>query len=291
MIVGAIVNGDYQVNFNGIYLGPGTPYGITKFSGFNDLSGVRANYVSRPHKTGAYSQPHYADGAVLGLEFDITATSSVSFPDAVAQLQAATFAQTDPLPLTFKLPGRPALTVGVQTINRSIPTEVGSYEFGLSQKAGVQWYAPDPRLYGATQYASAPLRGTGSGLVYPLTYPLDYGTPASGGSLSFTNTGSAATEPIFTVSGPLSQGFIITYVETGQHLTYSAPVGSSIVVDCSAGTATTQGQDRTVFLTQRDWFSVAPGATATFAFATLGVETPATSPSVNMSCQFAPAYL
>lgn len=291
MIVGAIVNTDYQVNFNGLYLGPGTPYGISKFTGFMDLSGIRANYVSRPHKTGAYAQPHYADGAVFGLEFDITATATTSFADAVAALRAATFAQPATLPLTYRLPGAPALAVAVQTINRSIPVEVETFEFGLSAKAGVQWYAPDPRMYGATINSSTPLRGAGTGLVYPLTYPLSYGSPASGGSLVFTNTGSAATEPILTVSGPLAQGFQITYVETGQHLTYSAPVGSDIVIDCSAGTATTQGQDRTIFLSQRDWFSVPAQSSATFVFATLGSETPATAPTVQMSAQFAPAYL
>jgi hypothetical protein len=96
---------------------------------------------------------------------------------------------------------------------------------------------------------------------------------------------------VFTVSGALSAGFQITWVETGQHLTYSFPVGSDLVVDCGAGTATTQGQDRTVYLTQRDWFSVPAGATATFQIAALGGETGTTNPGFTFTAQVAPAYL
>jgi hypothetical protein len=53
----------------------------------------------------------------------------------------------------------------------------------------------------------------------------------------------------------------------------------------------TQGQDRSVFLSQRDWFSVPANSPATFVLASLGTETPITAPTVQMFAQFAPAYL
>lgn len=291
IIAGAAVTTDYQVLFNGLMFGPGTPYGILDYKGFLDLAGVRATYVSRPHKTGGYVQPHFADGAVFDLGFDITASGSTDFPTAVAQLQAATFAQQTPLPLTFKLPGRPVLAVGVQCINRSIPVSVGQFEFGLSESAALQFYAPDPRLYGQTQTLTTGLRTAGTGMSFPMTFPMTFGTTGSGGSVSFTNTGTANTEPVFTVSGALSQGFQITWLETGQHLTYSFPVGSDLVVDCGAGMASTQGQDRTVYLTQRDWFSVPAGAVGTFQIAALGGETGTSNPGFTFTAQVAPAYL
>jgi hypothetical protein len=291
IIAGAAVTSDYQVLFNGVLMGPGTPYGITNYKGFLDLAGVRATYVSRPHKTGGYVQPHFAEGAVFDLSFDIAATTSTDFPTAVAQLQAATYAQLTPLPLTFKLPGRPVLAVGAQCLNRSIPTAVGAFEAGLSEAAALQFYAPDPRLYGRAFTLTTGLRTAGTGLAFPIGSPMDFGTVGSGGSVVFTNTGTAATEPVFTISGALSQGFQITWVETGQHLTYSFPVGSDLVLDCGAGTATTQGQDRTVYLTQRDWFSVPAGATGTFQIAALGGETGTSNPGFTFTAQAAPAYL
>lgn len=291
IIAGLSVTQDYQVLFNGVMFGPGTPYGVTNYKGFLDLTGVRAAYVSRPHRTGAYVQPHYAEGAVFDLTFDITGTSGVSFSSAVSQLQAATFAQTQPIPLTFKLPGRPVLAVGVQCLNRAIPMAVGEFEAGMSSAAALQFYAPDPRMYGLSSTLRTTLRTGGTGLSYPLAYPLDYGTTGAGGQVSFTNSGTTATEPVFTISGALSQGFQITWVETGQHLTYSFPVGSDLVIDCGAGTASTQGQDRTVYLTSRDWFSVPSGATATFQIAALGGETGTTNPAVTFTALVAPAYI
>jgi hypothetical protein len=156
-----------------------------------------------------------------------------------------------------------------------------------------QWMfkAPDHRKYGPSLLPQTGLRSAGTGVVPPFVFPLSFGSPGSGGSVSFTNTGTANTEPVFTVSGALSAGFQITWVETGQHLTYSFPVGSDLVIDCGAGTATTQGQDRTVYLTQRDWFSVPAGATATFQIAALGGETGTSNPGFTFTAQVAPAYL
>jgi hypothetical protein len=175
IIAGLSVTSDYQVLFNGVMFGPGTNYGITNYKGFLDLTGVRTSYVSRPHKTGAYQQPHYADGAVFDLTMDVGATTSTDFPTAVGVLQAATFPQATPIPLTFKLPGRPVLAVGVQCLNRSIPMVVGEFEAGLSSGAALQFYAADPRLYGLSSTLTTTLRQSGTGIVYPLVYPLNYG--------------------------------------------------------------------------------------------------------------------
>lgn len=291
MIIAAnSVTQDYQVLFNGVMLGPGTNYNITNMKGFLDLGGVRSPYVSRPHKTGAYVQPHFAEGATLDIAFHLVPTDTTAFADAVAALQAATYAQTTPLPLTFKLPGRPVLAMGVQCLNRAIPVDQ-AFSFGFAQSAALQFFAPDPRQYGLASSQSAGLRSVGTGLAFPVALPMDFGATPTGGRLQFTNTGTTSSEPIFTISGALAAGFTITYIETGQTLTYSAPVGSPLVIDCGAGTVMTQGQDRSVYLTQRNWFSVPGGSTATFAFASLGSETAAGNPDVQFSGTYAPAYI
>ena len=134
------VSGDFQVYFNGLKLGPGTAYGITSYSGLLDLAGVRATYTNRPHRNGAFYQPHYAGGAVFDLTMDVTANGSTAFADAVAALQAAAVVTDGTFQLSFKLPGRPVLGVAVQCLRRSIPVATG-FEFGLAEKAAVQFYA------------------------------------------------------------------------------------------------------------------------------------------------------
>lgn len=137
----------------------------------------------------------------------------------------------------------------------------------------LQFSAPDRRKYGPEQSADTPLPGGGTGLAYNLTYPLDYGDPGVTGRVQFTNTGKATTEPVFTVTPPLLSGFEITRLETAQRLRYEHPVGSTLTVDCGAGTVLEAGQRRERYLKVREWFSVGPGETATFQFSTLGPET------------------
>jgi hypothetical protein len=152
----------------------------------------------------------------------------------------------------------------------------------------LQFTAPDWRKYGEVQPGDTGLPGGGTGLAYNLAYPLDYGDPGVPGRVQFTNTGTAYTEPSFTITPPLSVGFEITRVETGQRLRYEHPVGSELVLDCSAGTVMEAGQRRERYLTVREWPSVGPGETATFQFSTLGPETyldPA-----HLSGQMAPAH-
>lgn len=150
--------------------------------------------------------------------------------------------------------------------------------------------ASDPRKYGGLQTVSTGLLNPGSGgLTYPLTYLLTYGTAPSGGLVTLDNPGTAPTEPLIIVSGPLLAGFLVTHVESGRALSYINSAGA-IELDSHAGTATEEGQDRTRWLMAREWFQVGPGESARFSFSTLGTETAASVPAPMMTVQMAPAY-
>lgn len=281
---------DFQIDFDGLLMGAGTPYGVFGWGGFLDMPSIRSQNISRPRRRGTFLTPDYDDGKVYDVDFDITATGSVAFPDAIAALAAGTYPQETLRPLRFRLPGLGIRSTLVQCRRRVIPVDLG-YEFGLSQKGALQWFAPDARQYGPGVLLPTGLRTGGTGITYPLSYPLSYGVPPTGGRVTFTNGGSAATEPVITVTGPFAYGFEITYVETGQRLRYTAAVGTDLVLDCGEGTATTQGQERAPFLSIREWFSVQAGATATFAIATLGGESAGLNPTSGMTVAVASAYL
>jgi hypothetical protein len=150
-------------------------------------------------------------------------------------------------------------------------------------------FAPDSRLYGMpADLPSTALPGGGSGLSWPIGSFFDFGTPPQTGSVVFTNTGTAPTEPTVTISGPLESGFQVVQVETGRRLRYEAPVSGDLVLDNAEGTATAGGQDRTGLLTADDFFTVEPGATSTFQWSSLGSETSA-DPAL-MTVAAAPAY-
>lgn len=281
---------DWQIDFDGLILGAGTSYGVTKWGGFLDMPTVRSQNNARPSRHGIYHSADYSGEKIYDVELDVTAENGVAFADAVAALAAGTYSQDSLRPLRFRLPNLGVRSTLVQCRKRVVPVEI-AYQFGLSQMSALQFYAPDARQFGPAVSLPTGLRSGGTGLTYPIVYPLSYGVPALGGRVSFVNTGTAHTEPVLTVTGPFGSGFDITYVETGQHLRYTAPVGTDLVLDCAEGTVTTQGQERGPFLTVRDWFSVAAGASATFSIASLGGESAASAPTAGMTVAIAPAYL
>jgi hypothetical protein len=124
-------------------------------------------------------------------------------------------------------------------------------------------------------------------MAFPVAFPISFGAPPATGSAVFTNTGTAPTEPVHTITGPLKAGFQVVHVETGRRLRYEAPVVDPVVLDSREGTATSGGQDRTGLLTADDFFTIDPGATATFQWSSLGSETAADPAS--MAVAVAPA--
>jgi hypothetical protein len=53
----------------------------------------------------------------------------------------------------------------------------------------LQWKCPDPLRYGVAQApVSTGSAHVGGGLVYPLVYPLTYGTAGTPGQVTLTNT-------------------------------------------------------------------------------------------------------
>ncbi|MET0887238.1 MAG: hypothetical protein ABWX92_12375, partial [Mycetocola sp.] len=129
--------------------------------------------------------------------------------------------------------------------------------------------AEDPRKYGLPQTDTTGLPTPGTGLVYPIVYPLDWGQPGEGGSISLTNMGTAAAAPVFRVEGGLSS-VTITESGTGKRLILNRPipVGSVVEFDGRTRRVTLDGVTdiSSTFLTRREWPLIAPGHTSTFLF-------------------------
>jgi hypothetical protein len=283
-----LVTQDYQWEFDGLLMGEGTPYDVSLAGGFLDLSGVRANQTQRTRAHGGYTEPMFAGGAILDLEMDIMATASTTFAAAVAALQAGTYPQVGTRPIWWQVPGFGVLTMQVQCLHRVIPLEL-SYAVGFVAKAALQFYAPDPLKYGPPLTGTTGLPVTSGGLVYPLAYPLAYGSSTTG-RISAVNVGSAPVSPVFTVAGPIdAAGFQITAVEDGITLQYNGPLGAtdSVVVDTRTGSVVLNGTaDRRGLLSFSSWPSIPAASTRTFAFTTLGSYQAAAS----MTVAFSPAY-
>jgi hypothetical protein len=289
--VSGLIAQDFQVEFDGLLMGAGTPYQFTDL-GFLDLTGVRAQMTQRTRATGGFVEPTYGSGVTRDAIFNIAGTPTVPFNTAIAQLRASTYPQKTTRPIWFQLPGQGLLTSGAQVLNRSIPV-VQEFGFGLVLKAGLQFYFPDPLWYGAT-VTSQPvgLPTSSGGLAYgPLAYPLAYGT-TNAGRVSVSNYGSAEAPVVLTVAGPQdAAGFQITSLEDGVVLTYVGQLGAldTVVINTADGSVTLNGSDRKGMLSFTQW-PVIPAATPagipgvrTFAFTTLGSYNSTTALTVSFT--------
>lgn len=266
----------------GVQLSDGTCWLYQQLDGWHQPPAVRDRIEERPGADGGFPATALKSPRVITIGGMITGTRSKVLAGlrTLGALSGEVLVEVDD-------PNRGYLWCSAEVLDQQNDGIHAAFGYGRFQ---VQFRASDPRLYGLQQTVTIGLRNPGAGgLTYPLAYPLDYGTAPSGGRVVLVNTGTAPTEPRITVTGPLTDGFIVSHAETGRSLSYYAAT-SALNLDCYGGTATEGGQDRTRYLLNREWFQVPPGASATFAFATFGTETSASVPAPQMIVAMSPAY-
>jgi hypothetical protein len=139
--------------------------------------------------------------------------------------------------------------------------------------------ASDPFRYGDPVVETTGLPVAGSGIVWPLGTGgawLNWGTTGDLGRVETPNDGTAETYSLLEVTGGMSLGFLLTWVPTGQLISFDreVPPGSTITIDPSKGSAVIDGQsDVSGYLTISDYWFVPPGETGSIQFAAKGVVT------------------
>lgn len=284
----SLITAPWQVDLDGLLLGPGTPYGLTVVEGLREMPGIRAGETPRARGHGSHGGRDDADPRIVRIEVDVAATPTVGFADAVAALSQRLVVRSVEVPVWAHLPGWAGPRRLDARVRRGLVlTDVG-YEFGLAS-ATVHLVALDPLLYGQDRAPTTGLPVPGGGLAYPLAYPLSYGAPANPGRVQLRNEGNADTAPRLTVTGELPAGFEVTVTQTGERIRYPAPLaaGEPLVLDCGTGAVLLQGTaDRRADLTVADWFLVPAGQERTVQLSSLG----AYSTTASLTVQYAPAW-
>lgn len=219
---------NWGLQFNGLSLGPTTPYGMYKMEGL-DFPKILSGDLARPRD----------HGELIGLDLlagrDVTLTGDFvtdSTSEEHSQLALATaffpaFDGTQELPLWFQLPNLPVLAVMCRTRKRQIPIDV-AWSMGLAQNV-VGLHASDPRLYGAPQTATVGLGTPLGGMTFPATFPLTFGGGTVAGTISASNGGNIEMRPTFTITGPVTNP-VVTNATTGWQLSFTNPTQSSFTV-------------------------------------------------------------
>lgn len=229
---GGLVTEPGQLQFGDMLLGVGTSAGWRELVGWRDHPTAQVSDSLRPQAHGAYP------GDVFGDALAVTFTYLLRGTPEQKQADLDTIEQHTPMDGVERClavnDGSGTWCRQARVIGRQVPQ--GKHFAHGPLECSVQFLCADPRRYGILEKSdTVMLPASSGGLVYPLVYPLDYGTSSSGG-LTATNAGSVATPLVATFYGPLtnptllasdwSLGFDINLVD-----------GEFLTVDTSAGTA------------------------------------------------------
>jgi hypothetical protein len=235
---GSLITRDGQIEWAGLLLGPGTPYQIAGegLSGWADLPELDSTDANRPTAHGAWPGSRWAQSRIVTAGVWLLPEDSATAGDLLEAFVGATAAEDTEQWLAVRLHGR-TTAVRARVRQRVIPLGA-TYATGGSTRASVQWVATDPRRYDPQQQSvTVRLPQYGTGLPYPLTYPLAYGDPSVGGSAVAADNGNAPVYPTVVFSGPVTRPRLISQ-RTGRVLEYDLQLAAEeqLVVDTSEGT-------------------------------------------------------
>jgi hypothetical protein len=264
-MAGELITQDGQLEWRGVLLGASTPYRWRTLEGWLDLPEARDGDVNLDNYHGAQPGQLLLGRRTVTWTF-VLSGDSTDFAGAQRILRAMTALDENPaeVPLVVQTDGLKAM-VNARVIRRSIPqppNNASGYSIGA-----IQWRATNPRILHLPQQVvstTAPSGGTG-GLLYPLTYPLVYGSAQSGGTMIISNVGNAAAQPVWRIIGG-STGPTITNMDTGAQLgfntSYALPAGDGLNLSTEdRSVLLDSGVSRSNQLVVRQWFTLPVGTT------------------------------
>ena len=146
---------------------------------------------------------------------------------------------------------------------------VGTMTVVCPRPERLSWLSTDVQVYPVSSTSGGLFYGDkGLGLVYPLSYGTDAGSPQSVALLR--NAGSAMAYPVITVTGPMPDGVLLVGSD-GRSVQWSGSVGRvPLVLDSRTQTASMGGVDVSRLLTRRGFPLVPAGRSLSVQLMTPG---------------------
>lgn len=223
--------------------------------GWYDGVNTRRDAVPRPNQWGDFSEPARKGSRLISLSGTATAQTPTLLQTArdkfAGILQAGGYSE---MRVRSDAEDR-YITVGIE----GKPNWVRMGDTIAVWKLDL--IAPNPRVFGPKLYAMLEDNTQAGGLDFPIMYPIDFGGAQKNNAVYIANSGNVDSWPLFTVTGDYPSGFHLKN-NKGSIVSYLGLVSSRspVTIDMAAGTAMQNGQDRSVNLSRRDWFSIPPAS-------------------------------
>jgi hypothetical protein len=200
----SLVNDSLQ--FQGLVMGNGTPFGLTGLEGLGKPD-VRSGNMDRPRARGAFPGLNLLKTRLLTATMDIGPPfgAYTNLAGAGGALRAAVSTEgTTEYPLWLQVPNFPLVACMARVIQKidpkyDIAADIGSLLKGVA----VQFEATDPYLYSApTRSTTIGLPTPGIGFTFPLTFNWSFGGGSSANMATITNAGDVPCWPVLVITGP-----------------------------------------------------------------------------------------
>ncbi len=233
--------------FRGVDLGRGSPW-LIRVDGVQGWAETPQTSKAQQQRAGSYGwqqSPVEAGGRVVMLAGITDATTD---RDAlVAQFTAAFGLHRDPWAsewLTVTAGGRSLSAYGTLT-DSSIGVAREGWGIGRLSWSLV-FECEDGRLYGPERIVSAPMTSRGSGLAWPITFPIDFPANPVGGALVAVNDGNAPGHAVYQMQGGEVDGAGWLNTLTGAQVTYPQKLlmGQVLTLDTRVGAGLVDGAYR-----------------------------------------------
>lgn len=286
---GELITADGQMQYGSLLMGTGTPYRIAPggLRGWEGLPPLDQSDVPRPSAAGAWPGSILPGERIIETDLNLFVADTSTYSAALAALRAATAPSDSEQPLVIRMGGQ-LLQCGVRCTGR-LGGEDG-YAIGADRVA-LKWTASDPRRYSSTAASATTAPPTaGSGLTWPITWSLSWGTSGSGGTVNIVNSGDWNTPLTITITGPLTTPAVYR-LDTGAVLELNTALVASdvVVIDTLNDTLTLNGTSAKGLLSDRsapvNSFLMPPGATG------LALRAAVTNAAASMGVVWRSAYL
>ena len=259
---------DGTMTFNGLTLGSGTIYGITKVQGLLDMPEIRSADRQRLRRHGLLAGDDFAGqrDIEVSITLDGNTLDNTGFSAAMDALLAATRPGLAELPLTYQMPGVHGggqRRVNARPRGRHIASTEAERMNAKVLEVVILFTATDPRAYDdALQTGTSTLPTAGGGLTFSVTPNLVFGAVSTGGSIFALNAGTFPTSPTFRIDGPVTNPRIENLTSgLTLSLTITLATGEFLLIDSEARTILLGGTASrySSLAVGSSWFSLDPG--------------------------------
>lgn len=282
---GELITGPQQVQWRNVVIGDaGRKVLLSGLKGWLDSPDMRNSDSDRPGRHGQFMGQMLASGRTIEVDFTILDSSMLT------AMRAAPIPDENPIEedLVIWAGYDVPLIVQARCQRWTMPTDA---QWAAGYNRGTfQFKCTDPRKYGLTlQTATTTMPiPAGSGLPFPLAFPLKFGPPATGGFVTVLNRGNAAVWPVFVIGADIAAP-IISDLGSGRRIVFDGgTLGQSIVVDTETRQVSRSGVTARPDVITAQWFALAPGVPQRIGFSS-GYE--AYSDTGTLTVQWRDAYL